>query len=116
MLAASTGVSVLFCSHDFGDNFAACDMFAQNYAATSSFVTAVGGTALEVNAKNARQAEFGWSTARQVLCESKTRNCGSATTPLTPLAYGNGGAGGPRHAYTPPLYPNGVGPRGPGPG
>ena len=37
MLAASTGVSVLFCSHDFGDNFATFGMFAQNYPATSQF-------------------------------------------------------------------------------
>jgi subtilase family serine protease len=111
MLAASTGVSVLFCSHDFGDNFATFGTFAQNYPATSPFVTAVGGTALEVNAKNARQAEYGWSTARQVLCEPKTRNCGSATTPLTPLTYDNGGAGGTSYVYTQPFYQKGVVPR-----
>jgi subtilase family serine protease len=111
MLAASTGVSVLFCSHDFGDNFATFGTFAQNYPATSPFVTAVGGTALEVNAKNARQAEYGWSTARQVLCESKTRNCGSATTPLTPLTYDNGGAGGTSYVYTQPFYQKGVVPK-----
>ena len=111
MLAASTGVSVLFCSHDFGDNFATFGTFAQNYPATSPFVTAVGGTALEVNAKNARQVEYGWSTARQVLCESKTRNCGSATTPLAPLAYDNGGAGGTSYVYTQPFYQAGVVPK-----
>jgi subtilase family serine protease len=111
MLAASTGVSVLFCSHDFGDNFATFGTFAQNYPATSPFVTAVGGTALEVNAKNARQAEYGWSTARQVLCEPKTRNCGSATTPLTPLTYDNGGAGGTSYVYTQPFYQKGVVPK-----
>jgi subtilase family serine protease len=111
MLAASTGVTVLFCSHDFGDNFATFGMFAQNYPATSSFVTAVGGTALEVNAKNGRQPEYGWSTARQVLCESKTRNCGSATTPTTPLAYDNGGAGGTSYVYTQPFYQKGVVPK-----
>jgi len=111
MLAASTGVSVLFCSHDFGDNFATFGTFAQNYPATSPFVTAVGGTALEVSARNARQVEYGWSTARQVLCESKTRNCGSATTPLAPLAYDNGGAGGTSYVYTQPFYQKGVVPR-----
>ncbi len=111
MLAAATGVSVLFCSHDFGDNFASFGTFAQNYPATSSFVTAVGGTALEVNAKNARQAEYGWSTARQVLCEVKARNCGSATKPLAPLAYDDGGAGGTSYVYTQPFYQKGVVPR-----
>jgi subtilase family serine protease len=111
MLAASTGVSMLFCSHDFGDNFATFGMFAQNYPATSPFVTAVGGTELEVNAKNARQAEYGWSTARQVLCEPKTRNCGSATTPLTPLTYDDGGGGGTSYVYTQPFYQKGVVPK-----
>jgi subtilase family serine protease len=111
MLAASTGVTVLFCSHDFGDNFATFGTFAQNYPATSPFVTAVGGTALEVNAQNVRQAEYGWSTARQVLCEAKARNCGSATTPLAPLAYDNGGAGGTSYVYTQPFYQKGVVPR-----
>jgi subtilase family serine protease len=111
MLAASTGVSVLFCSHDFGDNFASFGTFAQNYPATSSFVTAVGGTALEVNAQNARQAEYGWSTARQVLCEATARNCGSATKPAAPLAYDDGGAGGTSYVYTQPFYQKGVVPR-----
>ena len=111
MLAASTGVSVLFCSHDFGDNFASFGTFAQNYPATSSFVTAVGGTALEVNAQNARQAEYGWSTARQVLCEATARNCGSATKPAAALAYDDGGAGGTSYVYTQPFYQKGVVPR-----
>jgi subtilase family serine protease len=111
MLAASTGVSVLFCSHDFGDNFATFGMTAQNYPATSSYVTAVGGTALEVNAARARHVEYGWSTARQVLCESKTRNCGSATTPATAIAYDDGGAGGTSYVYTQPFYQAGVVPK-----
>jgi subtilase family serine protease len=111
MLAASTGVSVLFCSHDFGDNFATFGMTAQNFPATSPYVTAVGGTALEVNGGRARQAEYGWSTARQVLCESKRRNCGSATTPASPLAYDNGGAGGTSYVYTQPFYQAGVVPK-----
>jgi subtilase family serine protease len=46
-----------------------------------------------------------------VLCESKTRNCGSATTPLAPLAYDNGGAGGTSYVYTQPFYQKGVVPK-----
>jgi subtilase family serine protease len=111
MLAASTGVSVLYCSHDFGDNFATFGMTAQNYPATSPFVTAVGGTALEVNASDARQAEYGWSTARQVLCAAAVRNCGSATTPAAPLTYANGGAGGTSYVYAQPFYQKGVVPK-----
>jgi len=104
MLADSTGVSVLFCSHDYGDNFATFGLTVPNYPATSPYVTAVGGTTLEVSARNARQAEYGWSTARQVLCDSTTTNCGSATTPAGALAYDNGGAGGTSYYYTQPYY------------
>ena len=68
MLAASTGVSVLFSSGDDGDNFADFGLTAPDYPPSSPFVTAVGGTTLEVNTDNARQAEYGWSTAKQTLC------------------------------------------------
>jgi subtilase family serine protease len=108
LLADSTGVSVLFCSHDYGDNFATFGLTAQNYPATSPYVTAVGGTALEVNAKDQRSAEYGWSTARQALCDSATTNCGSATTPIGALAYDNGGAGGTSYVYTEPYYQDSV--------
>jgi subtilase family serine protease len=104
MLADSTGVTVLFCSHDFGDNFATFGLTVPNYPATSPFVTSVGGTALEVNSSGGRQAEYGWSTARQVMCDSKTTNCGSATKPASALAYDDGGAGGTSYVYTQPFY------------
>ena len=44
MLAASTGVSVLFSSGDDGDNFADFGLTAPDYPPSSPFVTAVGGT------------------------------------------------------------------------
>jgi subtilase family serine protease len=104
MLAAATGVSVLFCSHDYGDNFATFGLTAANYPASSPYVTAVGGTALEINAKNRAQADYGWSTAHQALCASKTTNCGSATKPVGSLAYDYGSAGGTSYYYTEPWY------------
>jgi subtilase family serine protease len=109
MLAASTGVSVLFSSGDFGDNFADFGLTAPDYPPSSPFVTAVGGTTLEVNASNARQAEYGWSTAKQILCGPvPVRNCGSATTPETALAWNSGGGGGTSYTYTQPFYQAGV--------
>jgi subtilase family serine protease len=104
MLAASTGVSVLFSSGDDGDNFAISGLTAPDYPASSPFITAVGGTTLEVNAGNARQAEYGWSTAKQVLCTPTTTTCGSATTPAGSLAYQVGGGGGTSYTYTQPYY------------
>ncbi|HYX58501.1 MAG TPA: S53 family peptidase [Streptosporangiaceae bacterium] len=109
MLAASTGVSILFSTGDDGDNFADSGLTSPDYPASSPFVTAVGGTTLEVNARNARQAEYGWSTAKQTLCGPvAARNCGSATTPETSLAWQAGGGGGTSYTYTQPFYQAGV--------
>ncbi len=104
MLAGATGVSVLFSSGDSGDNFAATGLTAPDYPPSSPFVTAVGGTTLEVNARNARQAEYGWSTAKQVLCTPTTTTCGSATSPAGALAWQVGGGGGTSYTYTQPYY------------
>lgn len=111
MLAASTGVTVLFCSHDFGDNFATFGTTAPNYPATSPFVTAVGGTVLEVNSSGARQAEYGWSTGKRVLCAAAATNCGSATKPIGPLGLTSGSGGGTSFFYTQPFYQAGVVPK-----
>jgi subtilase family serine protease len=104
MVAAATGVSVLFSSGDLGDNFAATGLTAPDYPAVSPFVTAVGGTTLEVNKYNQRAAEYGWSTARQVLCTGKTTNCGSATSPAGSLAFQAAGGGGTSYYYAQPYY------------
>jgi subtilase family serine protease len=104
LLADGTGVSVLYCTGDDGDNFADFGLAIPNYPASSPYVTAVGGTTVEVGAHNSRVAEYGWSTAKQVLCESKTTNCGSATTPAASLAYQSGAGGGTSYFYTEPTY------------
>jgi len=112
MLAASTGVSVLFSSGDDGDNFADFGLAVPDYPATSPFVTAVGGTSLEVGAGNSRSAEYGWSTAKQTLCTPATvTNCGSATSPAGKLAWQAGGGGGTSYTYTQPFYQAGVVPQ-----
>jgi subtilase family serine protease len=103
MLAGATGVSVLFSSGDDGDNFADFGLTAPDYPASSPFVTAVGGTTLEVNSKNARQAEYGWSTAKQTLCTSATTSC-STTRPSGALAWQAGGGGGTSYTYAEPYY------------
>lgn len=104
MFAAATGVSVLFSSGDFGDNFAVTGLTAPDFPAVSPFVTAVGGTTLEVNKHNQRAAEYGWSTARQALCKGTTTNCGSATSPAGSLTFQSAGGGGTSYTYTQPYY------------
>jgi subtilase family serine protease len=108
LLADTTGVSVLFSSGDSGDNFADFGMTVPNYPPTSPLVTAVGGTSLEVGKSNTRLAEYGWSTAKQTLCEGTTTNCGSATTPLGALAWQAGGGAGTSFTYLQPSYQAGV--------
>jgi subtilase family serine protease len=103
MLADATGVSVLFSSGDDGDNFADFGLAVPDYPPTSPFVTAVGGTSLEVNAKNARAAEFGWSTGKETLCTSSTTSC-SSSTPIGALAFQAGGGGGTSYNYVQPYY------------
>ncbi len=109
MLADSTGVSVLFSSGDFGDNFAISGLAVPDYPPTSPFITAVGGTTLEINAAGHRAAELGWSTARQVMCVGQPApNCGSATKPAGSLTWQVGGGGGSSYFYTQPFYQAGV--------
>jgi subtilase family serine protease len=104
LLADGTGVSVLFCTGDTGDNFADFGLAIPDYPASSPYVTAVGGTTVEVGAGNSRESEYGWSTAKQVLCEATATNCGSATTPTGSLAYQEGAGGGTSYFYTEPTY------------
>jgi subtilase family serine protease len=108
MLADATGVSVLFSTGDDGDNFADFGLTAPDYPPSSPFDTAVGGTTLEVNKNNARQAEYGWSTAKQSLCASSTTNCGTATTPAGSLAWQAGDGAGTSYTYLQPYYQAGV--------
>jgi subtilase family serine protease len=108
LLAAGTGVSVLYCTGDTGDNFADFGLAIPNYPASSPYVTAVGGTTVEVGANDQRETEYGWSTAKQILCTSKVTNCGSATTPEGSLAYQEGAGGGTSYFYTEPTYQDAV--------
>ncbi len=110
MVADSTGVSVLFSSGDDGDDFAISGLATPNYPPASPFITAVGGTTLEVNAAGHRGAEFGWSTARQILCAGvPATNCGGSTTPTQSApAWQAGGGGGSSYTYSEPSYQTNV--------
>ncbi len=104
-LADVTGVSVLFSSGDTGDNFADFGIAAPNFPVDSPFVTGVGGTSLEVSSTDTRTAEYGWSTAKKLLCGPvAATNCGSATTAEGSLAFQAGGGGGTSFYYSQPYY------------
>jgi subtilase family serine protease len=107
-MAAGTGVSVLFSSGDDGDNFAVAGIAGPDFPPSDPLVTAVGGTTLELGAGGTR-AEYGWSTAKQVMCTSQPQpNCGTATTPAGPLLWNAGGGGGTSYTYLQPDYQAGV--------
>jgi subtilase family serine protease len=107
--ADATGVSVLFSSGDTGDNFADFGIDAPNFPADDPNITSVGGTTLEIGRHGQDEAQYGWATAKQVLCSSATTtNCGTATTPTGSLAFQAGGGGGTSYSYLEPYYQTSV--------
>src|SRR5580698_4836478 len=102
--AAGLGVSVLYSAGDDGDNFADFGLTAPDYPASDPGITAVGGTTLEVGRHGNALGQYGWSTAKQLLCSSTTTNCGSATTPAGALAWQAGGGGGTSYTFSEPSY------------
>jgi len=76
-LAASTGITVLFASGDYADNFAVAGISTPDYPPSSPYVTAVGGTSLYINSLGHRSAEYGWLTGEAKFCAT---NLYSGTT------------------------------------
>jgi subtilase family serine protease len=95
LMAASTGVSVVFASGDDGDEYANTGRVAPDFPPSSPWATAVGGTTLELGF-GVRQ--LGWST---------TINRWLA--PLFDTGPGRGGSGGgTSYQYSQPAYQIGV--------
>ena len=112
IMAAGTGVSVLFASGDNGDEFATLGFASPDYPPSSPWDTAVGGTSLEVGANGARIEEFGWSTDHSYLCTSVligSTGCTKKTLGTwLPLAFDGGSGGGTSYHYLQPAYQAGV--------
>jgi subtilase family serine protease len=112
MMAAGTGVSVLFSSGDFGDEFATTGLTSADYPPSSPWDTAVGGTSLEVGAHGDRTGELGWSTSKSDLCTAAfvglIQDCTSATIgtylPPAPGVFDYGSGGGTSYGYLEPAY------------
>jgi subtilase family serine protease len=107
--AAAEGISVLFSSGDNGDNFALSGLAAPDYPPSSPYVTAVGGTTLEIGSAGQRLAEYGWSTAKSLLCTTQfvgqLSGCTStAVGTWLPAAFDYGSGGGASYTYTEPSY------------
>lgn len=114
LMAAGTGVSVLFSSGDDGDEFTTEGVVAADYPASSPYATAVGGTTLEIGAGDQRTGEYGWSTARSFFCDANSAALGGCTQsqvgtwlPIDPALDGGSG-GGTSIVYPQPSYQQGV--------
>ncbi len=112
MMAASTGISVLFSSGDNGDEFTTLGFTSADYPASSPWVTAVGGTTLQIGASGQRVGETGWSTDQSLLCTATlgvTPGCSKATLGTwLPLSPDGGSGGGTSYDYPEPAYQAGV--------
>ena len=114
MMAASTGVSVVFASGDDGDEFATTGVVAPDYPPSSPWATAVGGTTLELGFGIVERA---WSTATSNLCTALIEGQPGCTptsvgTWLAPAflqgSGGGGSGGGTSYHYAQPSYQAGV--------
>ncbi len=118
LMAAATGVSVLFSSGDGGDEFTTVGAVVADYPSSSPWATAVGGTTLQIGAAGQRLGEFGWSTARSFLCTEtflKAGGCADASLgQWLPIdeALDGGSGGGTSYVYPQPFYQRGVVPAG----
>jgi subtilase family serine protease len=116
-MAAGTGIGVQFSAGDDGDEFTTLGFNSADYPPSSPLDTAVGGTSLEVNGKDLRTDEVGWSTAKSILCtttleQDEFPGCESSALntwlPPAPGAYDYGGGGGTSYQYPEPSYQEGV--------
>jgi subtilase family serine protease len=114
LMAAGTGISVLFSSGDWEDNYPLVGTAAPTYPASSPWATGIGGTTLKINDAGLRFGELGWSTARSYLCNETYARLGGCTDaqlgtwqPID-LSLDGGSGGGTSFVYHQPSYQAGV--------
>jgi subtilase family serine protease len=114
LMAAGTGITVMFSSGDDGDEFTTVGQVAADYPASSPWATAVGGTTLQIGSHGQRVGEDGWSTARSFLCNAAYVTAGGCDSsqlgtwmPID-LALDGGSGGGTSVDYIQPFYQRGV--------
>jgi len=115
LMAAGTGVSVLFSSGDNGDEFTTLGVAAPDFPASSPWATAVGGTTLQIGAGGSRSGESGWSTALSYLCTPLLIGFDHCTSAILdtwlPASWDGGSGGGTSYHYSQPGYQAGIVPR-----
>ena len=115
LMAAGTGIGVLFSSGDEGDEFITFGENVADYPTSSPLVTAVGGTSLQAGAAGERLGELGWSTSKGALCTAELaaeKECPKGKVgqyiPKAPGEYLYGSGGMTSFVYGEPVYQEGV--------
>jgi subtilase family serine protease len=117
LMAGGTGIGVQFSAGDEGDEFSTLGRTLADYPASSPYATSVGGTSLQINKRNRRIGEVGWSTSKSVLCTPTleraeypgcTPSLLNTWLPPAPGKYDYGGGGGTSLSYPEPWYQVGV--------
>lgn len=113
-MAAGTGMSVLFSSGDWEDNYPLVGTTSPTFPASSPYATGIGGTTLAIGSDGSRSGEYGWSTARSFLCNAAYVAAGGCTAsqentwlPID-LSLDGGSGGGTSSVYPQPSYQAGV--------
>ena len=113
-MAAGTGISVLFSSGDWEDNYPLVGTTSPTFPASSPYATGIGGTTLAIGSDGSRAGEYGWSTARSFLCNAAYVAAGGCTAsqentwlPID-LSLDGGSGGGTSSVYPQPSYQAGV--------
>ncbi len=90
MVAASTGITLLFSSGDNGDLSQSNGIATGSYESDSAYVTGVGGTTLFLSAPSGAKQEWGWGTYRDYLGGATVNSGTSITTTglVTTSAFG----------------------------
>ena len=109
MMAGSEGISILYASGDWDDNFYLTGLSAPAFPESSPYDTAVGGTTTEIGQTGQITAEYGWDTGRSWLCTSNVENALPGCTASTlntwlPASLDGASGGGTSYEYAEPTY------------
>ena len=80
MVAAATGITLLFSSGDDGDLSQVNGIATGSYESDSAYVTGVGGTSLALYGPSGRKGEWGWGNYRDYLASAQVNSGTSITT------------------------------------
>ncbi len=80
MMAAASGITVLFSSGDDGDLNQVNGIATGSFEADSAYVTGVGGTTLAVYSPSGHKGEWGWGNYRDYLGSAQVNSGTSITT------------------------------------